>query len=589
MKRFFLLIIISISLLTSSCIDEFLNREPLDVISEDDVWVSANAIQAYMAKMYDDVLVEDLSYDWIQTEAGYLTHYTDESMRSYSWGAPYTPTFSDEFIPRWIESYANIRIINEFLDKIPTANIDEKLIEQYIAEAHFLRAFNYFVLAKRYGGVPIIKVTQQYDSNNIEDLKVPRSTEAETWDFISEELDIAIANLPESHDASNQFRATKYSAYALKSRAMLYAGSISKYGNVQLNGLVGIPSEMADDYYKASLSASEAIIQSGKFALYKKYEDKAKNFQQLFLDETLHEEAIYVKSYAVPDKAHSFDFYNAAPSFRIDYGTNINPTLELVEEFEYIDGRKGTLIVNDASGNPIYYDNADDIFKEKDPRFFATILYPNCPWQGNVIEIRRGIIDSNGVKVVASSFADKFTEDESYTVSGKDGLVLQGDCSRTGFYIKKFMDPDNRLDFFRSEQNYLVFRYAETLLNYAEAAMELGLSDKALPKLNEVRERAGIVEKNTISIDDIRHERIVEFAFENQRYWDLVRWRIATKVMNNTQFSALIPWLDFKTKKYVFEKGPNTLNLSKTFLEKNYYQPIPGINQNELLIQNPGF
>ena len=122
-------------MLTSSCIDEFLNREPLNVISENDVWVSANAIQAYMAKMYDDVLVEDLST--IGFKPRLVTyHYTDESMRSYSWGAPYTPTFSDEFIPRWTESYANIRIINEFLDKIPL-QILMKIIEQYIAEAHF--------------------------------------------------------------------------------------------------------------------------------------------------------------------------------------------------------------------------------------------------------------------------------------------------------------------------------------------------------------------------------------------------------------------------------------------------------------------
>lgn len=586
MKRFLLLIIIIFPLLMSSCIDDFLNREPLDVISGDDVWENTNAIQAYMAKMYDDVFVED--HNW-NLNAGYFAHYTDEAMRGYSWGAPYAPTFPNEFIPRWTESYASIRKINEFFDKMDNSTIDEELKEQYVAEAHFLRAFNYFVLAKRYGGVPIIKETQQYDGTNIEDLKIPRSTEAETWDFIAEELDKATANLPEAYDASNQFRATKYSAYALKSRAMLYAGSISKYGNVQLNGLVGIPSEKANDYFNASLLASEAIIQSGKYMLYKKETDKVKNFQQLFLDETLHEEAIYVKAFSVPDKAHSFDFYNAAPSFKIDYGTSINPTLELVEEFEYIDGRDGTLLVNDALGNQIYYDNADDIFKDKDPRFFATVLYPNCPWQGDALEIRRGIIDSNGMKIEASAFSDKFPEDESYTVSGKDGLVLQGDCSRTGFYIKKFMDPDNRLEQSRSWQNYLVFRYAETLLNYAEAAVELGMLDKALPKLNEVRERAGVIEKNTISIDDVRHERLVEFAFENQRYWDLVRWRTATEVMNNTQFSALIPWLDFKTKKYVFEKGPNTLNLSKTFLEKNFYQPIPGVNQNELLIQNPGF
>lgn len=583
-KRVLFSIIICFPLFMSSCINDFLDRKPLDVISEDNVWGNANAIQAYMVGMYDEVFVE--YHNW-QLNAGFFSHYTDEAMRSYSWGAPYTPTFGDSYIGQW--EYSKIRKINDFMLSIPNATIDESLKEQYLAEAYYLRAFNYFVMAKRYGGVPLIKEAQQYDGSDMEVLRVPRSTEDETWVFIAEDLDRAISVLPESYDASNQFRATKYAACALKSRAMLYAGSISRYGNVQLNGLVGIPSDKANSYFSQSLAASEAIIQSGEFALYEKEADKVANFQQLFLDESMHEEAIYVKAFSVPDKAHSFDYYNAAPSFKIDWGTNTSPTLELVEAFEYTDGRKGTLSVNDASGNPISYDEADDIFEGKDPRFFATILYPNSPWQGSVLEMRRGIINSQGIKIEASAFVDRFPEDESYSVSGKDGLVLQGDCSRTGFYLKKYMDPVNRLEAGRSGQNFLVFRYGEILLNYAEAAMELGRPADALPKLNEVRRRAGIVEKNSATMEDIRNERRVELAFENLRYWDLVRWRIATSVMNNTSFSALIPWLDFRSKKYIFEKGPNTLNLNKTFLEKNYYQPIPGVNQNEQLIQNPGF
>lgn len=583
MKRTFLyLLIASTSMLTWSC-NDFLDRKPLDVISDEAVWGNPNAIEAYMAAMYDDVFVEH--HDW-RLNSGYLSHYTDEAMRSYSWGAPYNPTFGTSYLGQW--EYSKIRKINEFLEKVPNATIDQSLITQYIAEAYFLRAFNYFVMAKRYGGLPLVKEVQQYNSNNINDLKIPRSTEDETWSFIAEDLDRAIANLPERHDAANQFRATKYAAYALKSRSMLYAGSISRYGKVQLNGLVGIQESKANSYFQLALDASEKIIESGRYGLYEREGDKAENFQKLFLDETMHEEALYVKAFSVPDKAHSFDYYNAAPSFKIDYGTTTGPTLELVEEYEYTDGSPGTLKVKDASGNPIYYDKADDIFKDKDPRFFATILYPNSPWQGGFLEIRRGIIGANKAKHEASSFTEKFIEDNSYSVSGKDGLVIQGDCSRTGFYLKKYMDPTNRLNRGHSGQNFLVFRYAETLLNFAEAAVELGQADRALAKVNEVRKRAGISEKSAVTLEDVRKERRVEFAFENTRYWDLVRWRKATTVMNNTQFSALIPWLDYSSKKYIFEKGSNTLNQAKTFLEVNYYQPIPGVDQNELLVQNPG-
>lgn len=568
----------------SSCIDSFLDRKPLNIISDDNVWSNESAIQSYMAGMYDNIFVEP--HGWL-LNWGALSHFTDEAMRSYSWGAPYTPTFGDSYLEQW--EYSKIRVVNEFLQKIEVAPISDDLKKRYIAEAHFIRAFDYFVMAKRYGGVPIIKEPQEYTGDNIQDLKLPRNTEVQTWNFIAEECDLAIAGLPDKYDSKDQYRATKYAAYALKSRAMLYAGSISRYGKVQLDGLVGIPADKANSYFESSMTASNEIIKSGDFSLYEKEADKATNFQQLFLDKSMHEEAIYVKAFSVPDKGHNFDYAMAAPSFKIDWGTNTSPTLEMVEEFEYTDGSAGTLKVKDAAGNPIFYDNADDIFKNKDPRFFATILYPNSPWQGNRLEVRRGIINSNGEKIEATAFKDKFPEDPSLTTSGKDGLVMQGDCSRTGFYIKKFMDPVNRIDMDRAESNFMVFRYAEILLNYAEAAVELGKAPEALPKLNLVRDRAGVKPRTAVTINDVRHERMVELAFENLRYWDLVRWRTATTRMNNTQFSALIPWMDYKTRKYMFEKGANTLNLPKTFLEKNYYQRIPGIGQNELLIQNPGF
>jgi hypothetical protein len=570
----------------SSCIDSFLDRKPLDVISDEVVWTNENAILANLALMYNQVQVEP--HEWYIDQQHYMTDYTDESIRCYAFGFHYSPTFPDGVLNAW--EYGKIRVIHEFMEHIQQVNISQALKDRYLAEAYFLRAFNYFVMAKRYGGVPLIKEVQKYDGTNFEDLKVARSTEEETWNFIAEDCDRAIAGLPETNVANERLRATKWAAYALKSRAMLYAGSISRYGSVQINGLVGIPAARADVYFDLSLKASEAIIASGRFKLYNQDADKADNFQKLFLERSLHEEAIYAKAYSTPDKAHSFDFYNAPTSFRIGYGNDIDPTLELVETFEYTDGRAGALAINDPSGNPVYYEHPEDIFAGKDPRFFATILHPNSPWQNSVVELRRGIINTAGEKVTSASYTTTLAEDPTYTISGKDGIVTsQSDCTVTGFLIKKFMDPANRVPSGQSQSWFFVFRYAETLLNYAEAAAELNRPADALPKLNEVRARAGISLKTAATLEDIRHERRVEFAFENQRYWDLVRWRIATTVMNNTNFSALLPWLDYKSRKYVFEKSANLLNRPKTFLDKNYYQPIPGINSNELLVQNPGY
>jgi hypothetical protein len=586
-RKFLYVTIAALLCLTfNSCINDFLDRKPMDIISDADVWNNESAILAYLANMYDNVQVEQ--HAWQTASEGFFSHYTDESLRAYTWGIPYNPTFPDTYLDNW--EYSKVRVINEFIEKIENAAVSRAAIDRYLAEAYFLRAFNYFVMAKRYGGVPLVKEAQKYDGSNIAELKVPRSTEEETWNFVAEDLDRAIAGLPETLPSSEQFRATKYAAYALKSRAMLYAGSIARYGSVQLNGLVGISADKANNYFSLSLAASEAIINSGIYSLYDKNpDDRAANFQNLFVDRTLHEEGIFVKAYSA-DKGHSFDYYTAPESFKVSYGDGIGPTLELVEAFEYVDGSPGTLVINDAAGQPIYYDQPEDIFEGKDPRFFATVLYPNCPWQGNYIVIRRGIIGSDGVKVPAGAYSDRFSENTSYSLAGKDGMPISGDATRTGFLLKKYLDPVNlRLAKNRSTTNFLVFRYGETLLNYAEAAMELNRPNDALPKLNAVRNRAGIQPKTSITLDDVRKERRVELAFENLRYWDLVRWRIATQTMNNTVFSALLPWLDYKTGKYVFDKGPNTLNSAKTFLEKNYYQPIPGVAQNDVLIQNPGF
>jgi len=592
MKRNILYIITTFLCLTlGSCIDEFLERQPKNIISDAAVWGNASAIQAYLANMYENVQMEP--HEWQTASEGFITHYTDESLRAYTWGIPYNPTFPDAWLNNWSGTnweYSEVRIINEFIEKIPAATVAETDKAIYLAEAYFLRAFTYFAMVKRFGGIPLIKEAQKYDGTNINDLKTPRSTEEETWNFILEDCDKAIAGLPESYESASQFRATKYAAYALKARAALYAGSIARYGNVQINGLVGIPSDKANQFFNISLAASEAIINSGKYQLYDKNpSDRAANFQNMFIDRTLHEEAIFVKAYSA-DKGHSFDYYTSPESFKVSYGDNIGPTLELAESFEYTDGRPGVFVTEDSKGDPIYYDNPEDIFEGKDPRFFATIMYPNCPWQGGNVVIRRGIIGSDGVKVPAGAYSDKFTEDPSLTLAGKDGMPVQGDATRTGFLLKKYLDPVNlRLASKRSTTNFLVFRYGETLLNYAEAAMELGRAADALPKINAIRARAGIIEKESVTLEDIRHERQVELAFENHRVWDLMRWRISTKVMDNTVFSALIPWLDYKSGKYVFEKGPNTLNSAKTFLEKNYYQPIPGVAQNDALVQNPGF
>lgn len=569
-----------------SCKKDFLNRQPKNLVSGAEAYGSLSGIEALTVTLYNDLQTEDLN-STVNNEAGYASTSTDEAVRSYPWG-----DINNSVVGNWYGGwdYTRIRRVNDFIEKLPGAMITDDQKKRFNAEGKFIRAFHYFALVKRYGGVPLLTKVQQFTpGDNTASLEVQRSKEQEIYDFIAKELDEAIVDLPESFDAANATRITKYGALALKSRAMLYAASSAKYATVQLNGLVGIPAGLANAYWQKAMDAAELIMASNKFSLYKGDADKATNFQKLFLNAPA-TEAIFTKTFQSPDKAHSFDFYNAPQSFRVDYGNATNPTLEMVEEFEYTDGTPGTLKVLDGSGNPIVYNKPTDLFKDKDPRMFATILTPFDAWQGGVVEIRRGVID-NGVKYTSEVLSDGYPQPKSeFKRVGKDGPLTTNDPTKTGFYIKKFMDPVNRVQYERSTTPWMVFRFGEVLLNYAEAAFELGKTPEALTTLNLIRERAGIATVSVVSLEKIRHERKVELAFENHRVWDLRRWRTATTVLNNTQFHALYPWImweangDPKTMKYTFEKALAPKN-SRTFPEKLYYEPVP--QGAPTYIQNP--
>ncbi|NII82165.1 MULTISPECIES: RagB/SusD family nutrient uptake outer membrane protein [unclassified Pedobacter] len=572
-----------------SCKKDFLDREPKNLVSENVAYGSISGVTALTVTLYDGLPTEDFDYT-VSDEAGFPSTTTDEAVRSYVWGS-----INNAVMGNWYGNwnYSRIRRVNDFIEKIPNAAIDNDSKKRFLAEARFIRAFEYFSLVKRYGGVPLVTKVQEYKTgDDVAGLIVQRSKEQDIYDFISTELDAVVNDLPEDYgnDPANAFRVNKYAALALKSRAMLYAASSAKYGTVQLNGLVGITPGLANAYWQKAMDAADLIIKSGKYELYDVNADKAANFQQLFL--TLgNSEAIFTKVYQSPDKAHSFDFYNAPQSFRVDYGNATNPTLEMVEEFEYKDGSPGILKVNDAAGNPIVYNKPADLFKDKDPRMFATILTPFDSWQGGVVEIRRGVID-NGVKKTSESLSAVYPAGGTFNIVGKDGPLTTNDPTKTGFYIKKFMDPVNRVPYGRSTTPWMIFRYAEVLLNYAEAAYELGNSSAAIDAVNQIRKRAGIATVGSITIDKIRHERKVELAFENHRFWDIRRWHNATTILTNTQFHALYPWImwqngvDPGNMKYTFEKAIAP-KLTRTFPEKLYLEPVP--QQNPPYIQNPGY
>lgn len=622
--------------------DDYLNRESTSGVNTSDlIWQNPKAITAVLADMYDSGLKLDEFDDWYGSKKANLanqTSFSDEATASYQKESAFDKSnstysygdyvFNDDMVTR----YKQIRIVNNFLLNIEKTSVlseDEK--EELGAEARFIRAMQYFGLVKRYGGVPLLTVPQEYTAGNTEALYQARDTEAATYDFIINECKAIYESLPEVRSSDAKYRANRGTVLALWSRAALYAGTIAKYsktltltGEAVSKGYVYIPETEAKRYFDECYTASSKILDEmvpRVYSLYKstgtEAEELAQNFYNLFSKTVNGDngEYIFQKQYNVAaGKGHMWDKLNVPFSYRGDgWGCGMSPVLEMVEEFEYIDGTEGKLKMKDSSGKAISYDSPYDIFKNKDPRLLGSVYLPGADYKGHgggKIEWLRGVIDGQdgiGTKYEASAQPDKenkvVIDGKTYNTSGKDGGSLSvGDASKTGFYQRKFLDESltdyTNIDAKRSSTPWVVFRLAEIYLNRAEACMELNRHlDVALKDINEIRGRAGIklLTEGDLTLDKVRHERKVELAFEKHRYWDLKRWRLAhldvsKGGLTNFRGTALCPYYNIKSGKYTFETGVPEKR-KRLFLEKNYYTMFrpEDLSTNPLMVQNPGY
>ncbi|RAV27741.1 RagB/SusD family nutrient uptake outer membrane protein [Sinomicrobium soli] len=622
-KPFFCMLILSLS---SAC-DNYLDREDTSgIITPDKIWDNPVAIEAVLVNLYDGLKLDDFD-TWFSSRWRLInaTSLSDEAQGSYQkdWlfsNAAEVWTYSEYvFEDKFSDRYVHIRRNNDFLYQLEQAVVlteEEKNVLS--AEVRFLRALQYFSLAKRYGGVPLITEPQEF-TGDTEALQVPRNTEAETYDFIIDECREIAEILPSVRGAEGEYRATRGAALALMSRAALYAGTIARYspgaglsGEAVSRGLVCIPQSEAERFFTTCYEASTTLITDGVYKLYDSNPDKVENFYELFSNKLNgnNGEYIFQKQYNVAGgKGHAWDKLNAPFSYRGDgWGCGMAPTLELVEAFEYTDDSDGTLRIRDNHGIPISYDSPYDIFENKDPRLFGSVYLPGSPLKGSTVQWIRGIIDGqngSGQKYQAQNQPDKdntvIIDGENYNASGKDGGADVGDASKTGFYQRKFFDETlddmTNIDANRSQTPWVVFRLGEIYLNLAEACMELGGKEgEALEAVNAIRRRAGIQELGSVSLEQVRHERRVELAFEKHRIWDMIRWRIAHRDvseggLSNFRGTALYPWYNLQSGKYTFEIGTEPPKQKRLFLERSYYTRLnpSDLSTNSKLIQNPGY
>ncbi len=516
-----------------SCDGDFLERKPLDKISEADVWNDPTLIEAYVNTCYN--IRHGFLVDY------YMMPLTDEAFRRgretfHLINRGELSAVNNTALDHWSNYYTTITNCNIFFQKMAEATINDELKERLSGEVAFLRAWTYFKLISFYGGVPLI--TEVFELND--DFNVKRNTYQECLDFIISELDKAAGQLPLSYTGTNQGRITKGAAMALKSRVLLYAAS-------PLNN----PGNDKSAWEKAANAAKEVI----DLGIYQLYPDYKQLFTTPFNDEVIWSRQF--KNNLEVETRIELHFY---PNGSGGYG-QVNPLHNLVDAYERTNGLL-------PAEDPNYNDQAP--YEMRDPRFYASILYDGAPWQDRQIAsyLPGGMDSSEGAEGWNASFS-------SYS-------------------IRKFIDESIIRPGERNVGNtpWIFIRYGEILLNYAEAMFQLGEEETAREYINKIRARdsvkmPSVTDSGEKLLKRIQHERQIELAFEEHRFFDVRRWKIAPETDN------------IDAKKMTITRDPQTGNKTykvevfqeRAFNERTYLVPLPQseIEKNPLLEQNPGY
>jgi len=614
MKKIFnLLMFVSFITILSSCTktDEFLDKKPLGDYSEDAVWGDPALVETFLNSMYRNALgfpfsierLSDYSDESHFTPDWDVTNFNKSLMTSdglqgweVSWATPHTLHF------RWDPLYANVRRASIFFSKINKVPGDKAVIDNLKGQAYFLRAWTYFYLTNLYGGVPII--TKVYGLSD--EYTIARNTYDECMKFVVGQIDSAAMYLPDTYATNG--RITKGAALALKSRALLYAASDlhnPAKNSVVTSGfskpdLLGYTSGDAAARWTAAKTAAKAVIDLGKYNLYKSApaatDSVANNFVELFTSKGTSEDILL--QFFTPKTDEDWDGYNPAlycgPNGYHNWGNNC-PLGDLVDDYEMKDGSKFDWTNAKHKANP---------YLKRDARFYATVLYEGVQWRKRpddalkidpFSKIQVGhVYDSSGKMIRAG-------------LDTREGPIEDWNGGKTGYYVRKWVDPSVDPQYVKQDVPFKHIRYAEILLNYAEACIELGQDAEARTYINMVRKRAGQPDLAASLAGDAlrqayRHERRIEFAYEDQRFWDVRRWVIGAAAYHQTS-RVDVRYETTETSAPSYRKADGTTYGAPIFSKadvggdarawnnKCYFFPImrSEMNKNNLLVQNPGY
>lgn len=575
MKKIRLLIytILAFSLLTS-CVKDYLNRVPEIALDEETVFSDPTLTSQFADNAYN-FLIND--YARLNGHRGITGQFSDEAVSSNNDVAIRTinqGTYHDHY-ERGGESindikdvysrcYQGIRIANVVLSKTVTVPwpSDGVLRTRVEGEMHFLRAFFYFELTKRFGGVVLMK--EAFAAND--DIDFPRNSYDECVDFMLQDLETAEGKLELDYPAGDYGRATKGAAMALRARVLLYAASpLHNPDNNQAK-------------WAAAADAAKKVIDLGKYTLEGTSYEEILNYPQS-------DEYIMIKPRNPRGNNDGIivDFA-MSPGSGGTQGT-LNPTQNHVDLYEVVQHANpadpASPIVSSAplvNGAAPGYDSQKP-YQNRDPRFYSNIIYNDMPWQGRRIDMysqRTGL------------GYDYISGNTNYTV--------------TCYYSKKMWPEVYKRNVSGSTLiNFIFFRYGEVLLNYAEAmneaygpdAVPAGYTLSARQAIQQIRNRVGMPSlPSGLNKDEmrarVRNERAVELAFEDFRWYDILRWR-AEELVSQPMYGMRV----VKNANGTFTYTPTELTSSYQKVHEPYMDlyPIPRseIYKSKHLTQNPGW
>lgn len=649
-------------------------------------------LSIYMSRLYSQMPWEDFKYmaQWgLPRRSSWLGCFGVEGTGEAVNRDGLTTSFRGEDDPWWGAAYTLIRDANKLIEGLPAYRdnyANEAVYNDYIGQAYFVRAYSYYQMARRYGGVPLVTEVIEYPATS-DKLERYRASEEDTWNQILADFDMAAElMMPES---KLRGYANKYVALAFKAEAMLYAGSVAKYNSTVTGNLTGIgaksgnrvmgfgdnAAELSQKWFTEAYKAAREVMTEGGYSLYKKTwaegdkEAQYRNMVDMWSDLTSPEN-ILVREYEYPTLCHGLDAYSSPFLWHSPLAGGTCPTLDFIEMFDGLEYHPdGTLKLTTGSANDkgeyLLYDSPMDLFAQVEPRLRAYVILPMDEFRKETIEVRAGIFTGGSQGHVPLLFGDNYSYGaaqtkyadspyykgsnkslylgaqptsgiETVSVNGKE-MPATGACgvwqeyyesTLTGLHLRKYLDENKVIENIgegKSDQPFILMRYADVLLAAAEAAVELAIAGVPSPiqgedmlavateAINDIRQRAGAdlltqgLTADEISRNIVRRERRKELAFEHKTKWDLRRWRVQHEGAKELfwgvekdagifssgskyRFRALYPFYSSVNGKYFFDA--HFINVSPKEFEYNvidYYFSIPSdeVSKSEYIDQQP--